>query len=190
MEFMNRGAMPPAAARMSSNGVGAPPASSKKSRWKGGPLWLRVVWVVLLFSVTVVVLALAVFLYFGGPSEAKLIDKSKHQAVFLTNGQVYFGKINSVNSKYLDLRGIYYLNVNRPVQPNQQEEGAEEQNQNQITLVKLGCSELHGPIDQMVINRDQITYWENLKDNGQVSQAINKWLSQDLDSDKCRRADS
>ena len=38
-------------------------------------------------------------------------------------------------------------------------------------LQKLG-SELHGPEDQMVINRDQVQFWENLKDDGQVVKAI------------------
>jgi len=188
MEFMNRGAAQPAAARMSSNGPSAAPPASKKNRWKEGPLWLRIVWVVLLFSVTIVVVGLAIFLYFGGPNEAKLINKDRQQAVFLTNGQVYFGKINSINSKFVDLRDIYYLNVNQQVQPNQ--EGQSNQNQASITLVKLGC-ELHKPIDQMVINREQVTFWENLKDDGQVAKAIQKWLDENPDGvNKCQTATS
>lgn len=189
MEFMNRGAAQPAA-RMSTNGVAAPSAggSSRKNRWKDSPLWLRIVWIVLLFSVTIVVVALAVFLYFGGPNEAKLINKEKYQAVFLTNGQVYFGKVKSINSKYLDLRDIYYLNVNQQVQPNQNQNGS--QSQASITLVKLGC-ELHKPIDQMIINREQITFWENLKDDGQVAKAIQRWLDENPDGvNKCQTANT
>lgn len=190
MEFMNRGAAQPAAARMSANGAAAAPTGSKKDRWKEGPLWLRIVWVVLLFSVTVVVVALAIFLYFGGPNETKLIDKNRQQAVFLSNGQVYFGKIKSINSKFLDLRGIYYLNVNQQVQPNQQgEDGQSNQTQNSISLVKLGC-ELHGPIDQMIVNRDQVTFWENLRDDGQVAKAISEWVSKNPNGQQCKTSNS
>lgn len=189
MEFMNRGAAQPAAARMGTNGIAAAPptGANKKSRWKESPLWLRIVWIIMLFSVTIVVVALAVFLSLGGSNEAKLVDKERQQAVFLTNGQVYFGKIKSINSKYLDLRDIYYLNINQPVQPNQ-EQNEESGQQSQVTLVKLGCSELHGPADQMIINRDQVTFWENLKENGQVAKAISDWMKQDLDANKCRKS--
>lgn len=185
MDFMNRGTSQPAApARVATNGGGSMPSAGKKGgRWKDSPKWLRVVWVGLLFLLTVVVLGLAVLFYFGGSKEGDQVDKNKQQAVFLTNGQVYFGKINSVNSKYLDLRGIYYLNVNQQVQPNQDTT----QSQSSISLVKLGC-ELHGPVDQMIVNRDQVTFWENLKDDGQVTKAIAEWVKQNPDGQKCSTA--
>lgn len=185
MDFMNRGAAQPAApARVATNGGGNVPGPAKKAgRWKDSPKWLRIVWVVLLFSATVVVLALATLLYIGGPDEAKQVDKDRQQAVFLTNGQVYFGQINSINSKYIDLRGIYYLNVNQQVQPNQ----GDQQSQSSISLVKLGC-ELHGPLDKMVINRDQVTFWENLRDDGQVAKAIDEWVKQNPNGQKCSTA--
>lgn len=188
MEFMNRGAAQPTAARVSNNGGGAAPSSGKKSpRWKDSPMWLRIVWVVLLFSVTALVVALAALLYFGGSKESKQIDQSKQQAVFLTNGQVYFGKIKSVNSKFLDLRDIYYLNVNQQVQPNQQTTATQQQAQSSISLVKLGC-ELHGPADKMLVNRDQVTFWENLKDDGQVAKAIAEWVKQNPNGQTCQTA--
>lgn len=182
MEFMNRGAAQPSAqARVAHNGGGAAPAGGgKKGRWADGPMWLRIVWVVLLFSATIVIVSIVALLYIGGPNESKNIDKTKQQAVFLTNGQVYFGKIANVNSKYLDLQDIYYLNVNQQVQPSQNG-----QQQSSISLVKLGC-ELHGPVDQMVINRDQVTFWENLKSDGQVSKAIAEWLKQNPNGQTCQ----
>lgn len=183
MDFMNRSAAQPAApARVNHSGGGVAPSGGKKGgRWKESPTWLRVVWVVLLFSATIVVLGLSALLYLGGDSdESKQINKDRQQAVFLTNGQVYFGKINAINSKYVDLRGIYYLNVNQQVQPNQDTN----QSQSSISLVKLGC-ELHGPVDQMLINRDQVTFWENLKDDGQVAKAIDTWVKQNPNGQKC-----
>jgi len=188
MEFMNRGTSQPATpARAASSGVHTPSTGAgngKKSQWSTSPMWLRVVWIVLLFSGTILVASLAALLYFGGPNESNYIDKSKQQAVFLTNGQVYFGKVKSVNDKFLDLRNIYYLNVNQQVQPNQQSNNQQnQQTQNNVSLVKLGC-ELHGPLDRMIINRDQVTFWENLKDDGQVAKAIGEWVKQNPDGQK------
>src|SRR3989344_4528142 len=39
----------------------------------------------------------------------KLVKADQYQAVFLTNGQVYFGKLSDVNSAYVSLQDIYYL---------------------------------------------------------------------------------
>jgi len=175
MEFTNRGASQPAVAHPSTN--------NKQNRWKDGPKWLRITWVILLFSVTIVVAALTITLYLGGPKEYKQVNPDQQQAVFLTNGQVYFGKIKSINSRYVDLRGVYYLNVNQQVQPNQETD--KDKAQNNISLVKLGC-ELHGPSDQMLINRDQVTFWENLKDDGQVAKAVTEWVKQNPNGQKCQ----
>ncbi len=148
-------------------------------------MWLRVVWIVLLFSATIVLASLATLIYLGGSKEGDFLDKSKQQAVFLTNGQVYFGKIKNITGKYISLEGIYYLNVNQQVQPNQASKDNKQQTQSSISLVKLGC-ELHGPTDQMVINRDQVTFWENLKTDGQVDNAIEKWVADNPDGQKCQ----
>jgi hypothetical protein len=183
MEFMNRSAQQaprPAqssAASASSGGGGA----SKKS-WKGSPMWLRVAWIVLLFGATVLLVSLVALLYFGGTKEQNYLDENKNQAVFLTNGQVYFGKIKAVNKQYIDLRDIYYLNVSQQVQPDQKKDNA--QQSSSVSLVKLGC-ELHGPVDQMIVNREQVTFWENLKSDGQVSDAIKKWKDQNPQGQKC-----
>lgn len=98
-------------------------------------------------------------------TEGSNVDTNKYQAVFLSGGQVYFGKIVRFNSSFVAVKDIYYLRVNQQVQPGQT------QNNSDISLTKLG-SELHGPEDTMFINRDQVQFWENLKDDGQVVKAI------------------
>ena len=190
MEFnMNRGSQPAArpaqspAAASTSNGTKAPHHRGGLS----GPAWLRIVWVVLLFAVTVLVVSIVFLLYFGGAKEGNFVDKDKQQAVFLTNGQVYFGKVKEVNKQYMTLSNIYYLNVNQQVQPNQKDASGNSAANNSISLVKLGC-ELHGPVDQMVINRDQVTFWENLKGDGQVAKAISQWVQQNPNGQKCDTA--
>jgi hypothetical protein len=53
-----------------------------------------------------------------------------------------------------------------------------------VSLVKLGC-ELHEPFDKMLINRDQVTFWENLQDGGQVAKAVSTFEKQNPNGQKC-----
>ncbi len=93
----------------------------------------------------------------------------KYQAVFLTNNQVYFGKLSKAGSAYPVLRDIYYLRVTQVLQPRDPNNP-----QQQINLVKLG-GELHGPEDEMRINKEQILFVEDLKADSQVVTAINEY---------------
>lgn len=97
------------------------------------------------------------------------IDSAKYQAVFLSSGQVYFGKLTAVDSQYLKLSGVFYIQ-------SQQDAASEEdqittQESTGMQLIKLG-EEVHGPEDTMVINRDQMLFFENLKSDGKVTQLI------------------
>jgi hypothetical protein len=96
---------------------------------------------------------------------------SGYQAVFLTNGQVYFGKMTQANSDYPMLTDIYYLQVVQPPLQGQQIGATAQTAQQQISLVKLG-NELHGPMDEMHISKAQILFYEDLKSDGQVVKAI------------------
>ena len=100
--------------------------------------------------------------------ESQGIDKSGYQAVFLTNGQVYFGKLQNTRGEYLTLTNIYYLQVQQTVQP---AEANPTTDQGETQLVKLG-NELHGPQDSMNISDKQVLFWENLKADSKVAQAI------------------
>ncbi len=96
------------------------------------------------------------------------VDKTKYQALFLTNGQVYFGKLSQTDSKTVALKDIYYLQVQQDVQPKPEEATAQNQ---KLSLAKLG-RELHGPEDAMYVDRSQVLFWENLKNKGKVVEAI------------------
>lgn len=108
-------------------------------------------------------------------AEAQVIARDKYQAVFLTNGQVYFGKINDVNASYIRLNDIYYLqqqdNKAADASKTAQQAATNPENQANVSLAKLG-EELHAPEDAMYINKDQVLFWENLKTDGKVSKAI------------------
>jgi hypothetical protein len=97
---------------------------------------------------------------------------SGYQAVFLTNGQVYFGKVENEKSDPVVIRDIYYLQVTQQLQPAPSPSPeASPQAVPQISLVKLG-NELHGPMDRMHITRSQIVFIEDLKEDSQVVKAI------------------
>jgi hypothetical protein len=100
------------------------------------------------------------------------LEGNKYQAVFLTNGQVYFGKLYRQNGGYPVLREVYYLQVTQP--PQLLQEGAAPQTN--INIIKLG-GELHGPEDEMRINRQNILFIEDLKADSRVVQAIEQLKS-------------
>ncbi len=102
-------------------------------------------------------------------------SQDKYHAVFLSNGQVYFGKITQTTQNRMLLEEIYYLQAAAPLQqapPNQQQ-------QPQLTLVKLG-NEIHGPYDHMKINNRHILFVEELKENGKVVTAIEQYKQGDI----------
>lgn len=125
----------------------------------------------------VLVVAIAVL---GGLSlyrstTASTIDTTKYQAVFLNSGAVYFGKLQILNGNYLRLTDVYYLQTQATGTTNPQP--AASSTSTNLQLVKLG-GELQGPTDEMIVNKDQMTFFENLKSDGKVAQSISKYQSQ------------
>lgn len=180
MEFSSRGfqrSPQPAAASTAAGGGSHTPERSPR---KKGLNKLResksfmILWVVFFASITILVLAI-IFSFATRQKESGLVNKDLYQAVFLNNGQAYFGKVKDINSSYIDLQDIYYLY-------NGSTDG---QNAAQnLSLVKLG-TELHCPKDQMIIYRDQVTFWENLDKEGKVAVAIKDWKDQNPKGADC-----
>ena len=153
-------------------------ATDHKSKDKGGGIKLKLIAVI-----AAIVLLGGLFFFWSSmmSNPAGLIDKSKYQAVFFTNGQVYFGKLTSVGGDYYKLTEIFYIQAAETPVPSADSENPQEtdtaQKQADPQLVKLG-EEIHGPDDAMVINRDQVLFFENLKKDGKVSDAITKYRAQ------------
>jgi hypothetical protein len=103
------------------------------------------------------------------------IDSGKYQAVFLTNGQVYFGKLHRVG-EYYKLSNVFYLQATQSstdTSSNPQQAAAANSG---VQLIKLG-NEVHGPEDSMVIEKNQVLFFENLKNDGKVVDSINKYTN-------------
>ena len=90
------------------------------------------------------------------------VDTAKWQAVFLTNNQVYFGKLDTYDTTYLTLSHVYYLRTAADL---------EASGSAGLNLIKLG-GELHGPEDVMYIPKSTVLFWENMKQTSQVVQTI------------------
>ena len=142
---------------------GASYRQEPEKRSKRGLVWTLIV--------GLLVIALAVvgwFMWSHAQSGATGINASRFQAVFLNNGQIYFGKLSNFNDTSFKLTNIYY--------PQAQSAGEEEETSTQdasngIQLIRLG-DEVHGPESEMFISKDQILYYENLKSDSKVSQLI------------------
>jgi len=101
-------------------------------------------WIIL--SVIVIILAVAGF-WAGKKFNKKPVT---YQAVFLNNGQTFFGEFTH-GSKVSTLTDVYYIQVASSTPQ----------------LIKMG-SEIHAPQDKMTINNDEIIYWETMKSDSQV----------------------
>lgn len=113
---------------------------------------------------------------------------SNYAAVFLSNNQVYFGKLKDAESSFPTLTDVFYLRVTQSLAPgtagaaeNVTVKSARDKTatpaaslarpKNELTLIKLGA-EIHGPTDAIRINRDHIVFVETLKDDSKVVKAI------------------
>jgi len=181
MEYMSRGDSPAGSA------AGAP---NKKGRSKGVDWAARTVRLelfIVLVGSALLLAAVALFLGISnnaGTSQSKLVNTDQYQAVFLnggaTSGSVayttYFGHVTKMTGSYLVLQDVYYLTT-----ANTTDQNASASPQ----LTKLGCQQLHSPTDQMVVNSNQVAFWENLQDNGKVVQAIKEFQKQNPNGPNC-----
>ena len=87
-----------------------------------------------------------------------------YQAVFLDNGQVYFGKLKSVSRDFFSLTNIFYLRAGTI-------QNATSTLEQKLDLIKLGL-ELHRPRDEMVINKSHVIFYEDLGSDSQVMEYI------------------
>ncbi|EKD56204.1 MAG: hypothetical protein ACD_58C00271G0001 [uncultured bacterium] len=140
-----------------------------------------VLYVLYVLVIAALVYALVVTKGFGLMKKSTDVKTGNYQAVFLSNGQVYFGRLAGVTSSYATLEDVYYLQVQK-IQP------ADEKSQGKLTLIKLG-NELHAPVDMMKINKDQILFYENLKEEGKVMQAIQRYKEKGPDTTSTNTTD-
>ena len=170
----------------------APAVSRKKKHIDWVAKTVRFELVTVLVGSALLLAAISLYLAFTGPvgnTEAKQVDTTKYQAVFLNGGSTsgsvayttYFGHITSLNNNYLVLKNVYYLTTSAT---------SATDTTATPTLTKLGCQQLHAPYDEMVINRSQVAFWENLQASGKVVSAINQYVKQNPKGPDCSTTSS
>ncbi|OPY13418.1 MAG: hypothetical protein A4E70_01118 [Syntrophus sp. PtaU1.Bin005] len=92
--------------------------------------------------------------------EEKLNFTTEYQAVFMANGQVFFGKIENAGAAYPLLKEVYYIG----------RQAAPEEKEVRSILIKRG-SEWHKP-EYMYINRQHIAVIEPVSPDSRVAQLI------------------
>jgi len=93
----------------------------------------------------------------------------QYQAVFLDNGQVFFGKLKNTEGTYLRVEDAYYTKKqDLPADATEEQKKAVDNN---VSLVKVG-NEVYGPENSLNIKAEQVLFWQNLKTDSKVAKAI------------------
>ena len=108
----------------------------------------------------VLVLVAAGGAWYWVTSRRSVAMSTPYQAILLTNGSAYFGKLEGLGMPYPVLRDVFYV------------ETAQDPNTKQVSniLVKRG-KEWHAP-DRMILNSDMIVLVEPVNTASRVAQLI------------------
>lgn len=135
--------------------------------------------------VAAIILALAwvdTSIHFTSAFRSEREARSKWQAVFLNNGQVYFGHLIRNGLDSWKLSDAHYIQVTKvPAAPQEQPEKKNgektevpqpPQEETRTTLMKMS-DDLHGPEGVMFIPSSNMLFWQNLKNDSQIVRTIN-----------------
>ncbi len=100
---------------------------------------------------------------------AGAVDTNRWQAVFLSNGQVYFGHLTVASEEFYELREAFYIRESPPAQ----------EGQPPTREVRALSSEFHQPENRMLIRKDEVLLVENLLPDSDVAEAIERSLAAD-----------
>ena len=131
----------------------------------------------LLIAIAALAVAAAIGFFIYRSNSSQLIDSNKYQAVFFENGQVYFGKLEQVDGDYLKLTKVFYLETKDATAAGETDPQKTTSQASQAQLIKLG-EEVHGPEDEMIISKDQVLFYENLKSDSKVTAKIDEYLNE------------
>ena len=110
--------------------------------------------------VAIVAAAVSLMAYQGWRANTPPTLTTPYHAVLLMNGQAFFGRVQSLDSEYVVLQDVYYI------QSRQNPETKQVAN----VLVKRG-QEWHSP-DRMILNKRQMILMEPVTEGSQVAKLI------------------
>lgn len=126
---------------------------------------------IIAFAMSVAFVALIGLVLFVPP--AQRIDTNTYQVVYLANGQAYFGKLQNTNGRFLVMKTPYTMqDVKTPSQEVVDADTAKEtEPQTSTTLIKVS-GQVYGPDESIALKAEQVVFWQNLRDDSKVSQAL------------------
>ena len=105
-------------------------------------------------------------------SQANKQARAQLQAVFLSNGQVYFGALSRHGVGYWRLDNAHYVQVSKvPSAPSPEAPTGSAQEETRTTLMKAS-DDMHRPHGTMFIPAATILFWQNLQNDSPIVQAI------------------
>lgn len=139
------------------------PKNENNPKKKKVTIWIVLFLIIICFGLLLFLRPFKVLL-----GETLDIDSTTYQAVFLDNGQVYFGRLDpNPKSDFYELIDVFYITNTAMV---------ELDDTASLSLRKLG-GEAHGPTDQMLINGEHILFVEDIRSDSKVSEAISSYKS-------------
>lgn len=121
-------------------------------------------------AVLVLVAATAVWWWISrvGSSGVPGIESDKFQAVFLIDGTAYVGKLQSLDNDHYKLTNAYFITAaSTPVTSDKDVQGASQG----VALSRLDTG-LLSPQNEIIIPKDKVILYENLKSDGNAAKLI------------------
>lgn len=126
-------------------------------------------------GIALVIAALAWFdanFHILSASQENAIARNKLQAVFLTNGQIYFGALSRHGVGYWRLDRAHYVQVSKaPAEVSSDKKNDTAPQETYTTLMRLS-DDVHRPENTLFIPVSNILFWQNLRNDSPVTQAI------------------
>jgi len=88
------------------------------------------------------------------------LGRAQYQAIFMTNGQTYFGRYYDRIGAYAKIEDVYYLQQTQGTDPNAAPD---------TKIVRRG-RELHSPASRMLVPKSAVLFVEDLTDASPITQ--------------------
>ncbi len=92
------------------------------------------------------------------------IDGNSYQVVYISTGQAYFGKLQNTGGDYLVIQDPYVIQ-------DVKQADSKKKATTETTLVKVE-DQVYGPDNSMALRADSVLFWQNLRTDSKVTQAI------------------
>ena len=102
----------------------------------------------------------------------RIFNNATVSAVTLTNGQTYFGRLEKFGTHTVVLFNPYYLQVNPTTTETTDPATTEATGDSSNLQLKKLTDDFHQPNDYLIINRDQVLYWQHLELGSPIIQAM------------------